>query len=249
MKRIVIIFSLLIATLSLYAQELTVKRMEVAPMDLSASTQQRNDRNGNACALVKVQLATPGARFEGNVIGDVEFKTGEYWVYMSEGSYMLNVKHASFLPLFVNFRDFDIKEVESKVTYVLTLLMPQAGPVNVDDGMRYLTLMVEPKNSRVTVDGKMYDADAVGSVSVYLPQGSHSYLVEAAGYAPEQGSVVIGSEKVTREVRLQSVLAHVQISCATAGAQIYVNNQLKGTTSWSGTLAAGNYQIEARLQG
>ena len=135
------------------------------------------------------------------------------------------------------------------MTYVLTLVMPQMGNVPVDDGMRYLTLMVEPKNSRVTVDGQMYDADADGSVSVYLPQGSHSYLVEAAGYAPEQGSVVIGSEKVTKEIRLQSVLAHVQISCATAGAQIFVNNQLKGTTPWSGTLAAGNYQIEARLQG
>ena len=249
MKRIVIILSLLIAAFDVCGQKLTVEKMEVAPMDLSASTQPRNDRNGNPCALVKVQLATPGASFEGNVIGDTEFKKGEYWVYMSEGSYMLNIKHSSFLPLFVNFRDYDIKRVEGKTTYVLTLVMPQAGPVNVDDGMRYLTLLVEPKNSRVTVDGQMYDADADGSVSVYLPQGSHSYLVEAAGYAPEQGSVVIGSEKVTKEVRLQSVLAHVQISCATAGAQIYVNNQLKGTTPWSGTLAAGNYQIEARLQG
>ena len=111
MKRIVILMLLIVSALSVCGQELTVKQMEVAPMDLSASTQPWNDRNGNACALVKVQLATPGARFEGNVIGDVEFKTGEYWVYMSEGSYMLNVKHASFLPLFVNFRDFDIKEV------------------------------------------------------------------------------------------------------------------------------------------
>ena len=62
---------LLIAAVSLQAQELTVKRMEVAPMDLSASTQPRNDLNGNPCALVKVQLATAGAAFEGSVIGDV----------------------------------------------------------------------------------------------------------------------------------------------------------------------------------
>lgn len=82
--------------------------MEVAPMDLSASTQPRNDLNGNPCALVKVQLATADATFEGNVIGDVAYSQGEYWVYMSAGSYMLNIKHKSFVPLFVNFRDYDI---------------------------------------------------------------------------------------------------------------------------------------------
>ena len=126
MKRIVIIFGLLIATLSLQAQKLTVEKMEVAPMDLSASTQPRLDKNGNPCALVKVQLAMPGASFEGNVIGDSPFRQGEYWVYMSAGSYMLNIKHKSIVPLFVNFRDYNIKKVESKTTYVLTLLMPQA---------------------------------------------------------------------------------------------------------------------------
>jgi formylglycine-generating enzyme required for sulfatase activity len=54
---------------------------------------------------------------------------------------------------------------------------------------------------------------------------------------------------VTERVTLESVLATVQVSCPTSGAQIYVNNQLKGTTPWRGTLAAGNYQMEARLSG
>ena len=85
MKQIVIILCLLAAAFDVFGQELTVKSMEVAPMDLSASTQPRNDRNGNPCALVKVQLATQGASFEGSVIGDTEFKKGEYRVYMSAG--------------------------------------------------------------------------------------------------------------------------------------------------------------------
>ena len=243
------VFLMLCVALGLRAQELTVKRMEVAPMDLSASTQQRNDRNGNPCALVKVQLATAGASFEGNVIGDAEFKKGEYWVYMSEGSYMLNVKHASFLPLFVNFRDFDIKEVESKVTYVLTLVMPQSGPVPVDDGMRYLALSVVPANSYVEIDGLEQQLDGDGTAMIRLSQGSHSYRVKATGYAEETGTVQIGADKVTKEIRLQSVLAQVRVSCPTPGAQIYVNDQLKGTSPWSGTLSAGNYLFEARLSG
>ena len=243
------VFLMLCVALGLQAQELTVKRMEVASMDLSASTQPSNDRNGNACALVKVQLATAGARFEGNVIGDVEFKTGEYWVYMSAGSYMLNIKHPSFLPLFVNFRDYDIKRVEGKVTYVLTLLMPQSGPVPVDDGMRYLALSVVPANSYVEIDGLEQQLDGDGTAMIRLSQGSHSYRVKATGYAEETGTVQIGADKVTKEIRLQSVLAQVRVSCPTPGAQIYVNDQLRGTSPWNGTLSAGNYLFEARLSG
>ena len=78
MKRIVIILCLLIAAFDVCGQELTVKSMEVAPMDLSASTQPRYDRNGNPCALVKVLMAMPGASFVSNVIGDAEFRKGEY---------------------------------------------------------------------------------------------------------------------------------------------------------------------------
>ena len=223
--------------------------MTALPIDLSASQHERKDLNGQPCALVKVQLATMGARFEGNVVGSAEYKTNEYWVYMTEGSYMLSVKHPSFVPLSVNFRDYGISGVQGKATYRLTLLMPQVGSMNIDDGMRYLTLIVSPADSKVTVDGQMQDVDADGTVSVYLSQGTHQYRAEARGYAPKSGQVTLSSESVTERVTLESVLATVQVSCPTSGAQIYVNNQLKGTTPWRGTLAAGNYQMEARLSG
>ena len=73
MKYLLLTICSLLLVMTAGAQKLTVEKMEVAPMDLSASTQPRNDRNGNPCSLVKVQLATPGASFEGNVIGDTEF--------------------------------------------------------------------------------------------------------------------------------------------------------------------------------
>ena len=118
------VFIALMAYGSLHAQKLTVDEMKAAPMDLSASQYERKDLSGQPCGLVKVQLAAVDAQFEGNVIGKTEYKTGEYWVYMTEGSYMLSVKHPQFVPLHVNFRNYGINGVESKVTYVLTLLMP-----------------------------------------------------------------------------------------------------------------------------
>ena len=122
-KLFLIICTVLVSSLSLQAQELTVKSITVACNDLSASQYERKDLAGQACGLVKVQLAAEGALFEGNVFGKVEYKTSEYWVYMTQGSYMLRIKHPKFVPLDVNLHDYGIPGVESKTTYTLTLLM------------------------------------------------------------------------------------------------------------------------------
>ena len=124
MKRLLGLCWLLLASMNCLGQKLVVEGMETSTYDLTASTNRRLDLNGDPCALVKVCLACEGAEFEGNVLGDVAYKTGEYWVYMSAGSYMLRVKHPNFLPLMVNFHDYDIMRVEALQTYTLTLSLP-----------------------------------------------------------------------------------------------------------------------------
>ena len=79
--------------------------MTASSFDLSASQYERKDLAGQACGLVKVQLAEEGAKFEGNVFGNVEYKTGEYWVYMTQGAYMLRIKH----PKFVLFQESKVR--------------------------------------------------------------------------------------------------------------------------------------------
>ena len=107
---------------ALMAQELTVKSFREADHDLTARTQTRKDMNENYCALLKVQLVASEAQFDGNVIGDVAFKNNEYWVYMAQGSKRLKVYHQDFLPLEVTFSDYGINHLESRCTYVLTIL-------------------------------------------------------------------------------------------------------------------------------
>ena len=163
--------------------------LTAAPMDLSASQYERKDLAGQACGLVKVQLATPGAQFEGNVIGKADYKTGEYWVYMSEGSYMLSVKHPSFIPLSVNFRDYGITGIEGKATYKLTLLMPQtAAPSQTQK----LTINYTPANALVLVDSKPYQGN--GHLDLTLPVGSHEYQIVAIGYGTVEGSVKLNAD-------------------------------------------------------
>lgn len=246
-KQQILFIICLFLTLSTQAQELTIKEMK-ATNDLSASTYERKDLNKNSCALVKVQLAAYGAQFEGNVIGDVAYKTGEYWVYMTEGSRELRIKHPNYLPLHVNFADYGVERgLMGKQTYTLTLVMPQTIATNVDDGMRYLQLTVEPANAMVYIDDQPQQLTG-GAANILLVQGSHTYRVEASGYLSETGTVIIGEQKVQKTIRLQSLQAQVTINCPTNGAQIYINDQLRGTTPWNGSLFPGNYAVEARLK-
>ena len=230
------------------AQELTIKSLAASPMDLSASQYERKDLAGQPCGLVKVQLAAMGAKFEGNVVGQTEYKTGEYWVYMTEGSYMLTVKHPSFVPLDINFRDYGISGVLSKTTYKLTLLMPSAMPDQMDAGASYLVMTVKPVNATVMVDGNLQQVTD-GAMRVKLSYGSHRYQVMAAGYASKEGTVEISSGRNKLAVELQSTMAQVSVNCPTAGVEIYVDESLKGKSPWSGQLPAGIHDIEARLSG
>ena len=178
------LFSLaLLLPLCVVAQELTVRQFQ-ATNDLSASTNRRVDLNDAPCGLVKVRLATAGATFEGNVIGNVEYKTGEYWVYMSRGSKQLLVKHPSFLPLDISFTDYGIRGVEPLTTYALTLVMPQATSAV---QTQKLIINYTPASAMVIVDSKIYRGN--GRVEIQLPVGEYSYMIAEDGYVPVDGTV------------------------------------------------------------
>ena len=184
----ILAFVMLLITLTIQAQELTIKEMK-ATNDLSASQYRRMDRNNEPCGLVKVSLATTGATFEGNVIPPVEYKTGEYWVYMSKGSRELRIKHPNYVPFHINFADYGIsKGVQPLTTYSLTLLMPQANnPIE----KQKLTINYTPANAIVLIDSKHYKGN--GRVEAVLPVGNHSYIIAAEGYESAEGSVKLTS--------------------------------------------------------
>lgn len=168
------------------AQELIVKSMSAAGNDISASQYRVNDLNGQPCALVRVQLATSGASFTGNVIGTPQFKLGEYWVYMPAGTKELEVRHNNFVPCHVTFSNYGIKKLESLTTYVLTLLMPQRGTATSVKTQK-LTINYSPANATVLIDSKLYRGK--GKIEAMLPIGTHNYIIAAEGYESVEGSI------------------------------------------------------------
>ncbi|WP_337487335.1 SUMF1/EgtB/PvdO family nonheme iron enzyme [Prevotella sp.] len=251
MRKILLSLVLLFAAISsAIAQKLTVESFKLASSDLTAQTQPRKDLNDKNCALIKVGLGLQGVQFEGSIMGNVENKTGEYWVYMPQGNRMLKVKHANYAPVMVTFADYGVEKVESNRTYELTITASGnvVGPV--DAGGNFYALTVSPKDAKVSIDGVLQSSSLDGEYSAMLPYGSHTYKVEAGGYISKSGSFTISNSDMTPiNVSLVSAMATVSVTCLTPAVSLYVDKKSVGMIPWTGSLKEGMHLIEAMKEG
>lgn len=232
------------AALSAQAQKAVVESFG-STNDLSAQKYSRDDLNGRKCALVKVQVIAQDVTFQGNVMGDVKEQSGEYWVYMTDGTKQLKVLSRSFTPLMYKFPE----PLTGGVTYVLTLTAPQsAAAASSRPKENYFLLKVTPANAHVFVDGTEKPVED-GMVAVALPDGPHSYRVEAVGYAPQQQSIIMAGKKETRTVELVSTMPTLTVTAASPQTEIFINDTRRGSGSWSGELFPDTYVVEGRMEG
>ena len=190
--RLTVVMLCMMCAVSTWAQKLTVESFGMIQGDLSARTHERVDANKMPCGLVKVQLAAPGATFDatGFVIGNVERRGSEYWVYMNQGSYLLQVDCPGFLPLNINLHDYGLKDgIQGKVTYKLVLVMPNTSAV---PKTQKLIINYTPANALVLVDSKPYQGN--GHLEIPLSVGSHEYQIAAMGYVMAEGTVKLSEE-------------------------------------------------------
>ena len=61
------------------------------------------DAEGHSCGLIKVRANNSDLHFKGNIIGDVENKVNEYWVFMPQGSKSLTINHPNYMPFSMAF--------------------------------------------------------------------------------------------------------------------------------------------------
>ena len=209
MCKILLSFFLLFAALSsALAQKLTVESFKLAGSDLTAQTQPRKDLNDRNCALIKVGVGLQGVQFEGGIMGNVENKTGEYWVYMPQGNRQLKVKHANYAPVMVTFADYGVEKLESNRTY--ELIITASGGTQVAQNQR-LTIRYSPSSATVLVDNKMVKGTN-GVASTTLPVGQHSFVVACDGYESEEGTVKL---KTSAPSNLQITLSKEASASAT----------------------------------
>lgn len=199
MRKLIAIILLLLIVGRVEGQDLAVKYFTLVPSDLSVQIQPRKDLNGNNCALVKVGIGLQGVQFEGNIMGEIANKVGEYWVYMPRGCRMLKVKHPNCSPIMVTFANFGIEKLESNRTYQLTLKVSNV-PQTVQQ--QTLTIRYSPSSAMVLIDSKLIKGSN-GIVKTTLPIGQHSYMVICDGYESEEGTVKLkGSSPSNLQVAL-----------------------------------------------
>ena len=91
LRAIIVVFIFLACNSHSYGEIFVTSEVSESPYDISARTEKRLDLNGMGCALLKLELPIENVTFEGNVIGNVNYTTNEYWIYLTDGTKRLKI--------------------------------------------------------------------------------------------------------------------------------------------------------------
>lgn len=246
--RIISIVFFLICIGTIYAQDIEVKKFEPLEKDQTAVTSPRKDINGTACGLVKVALKEPGAEFEGNVMGDVQFTGSEYLVYMPNGSKRLGIKHPDYLPTTIVFADYGTKRVASSTTYELKV-KTNKKKAKVDNSKKGMAVFnIKPSNAMLLIDGQIADGSG-GAYTLSLPYGTHYYTVKLKDFSINNQIVQIDKNVKNINVDLTEFFAKVAVSCDMDDVSVFIDDELMGNGSWVGGLIPGRHVFEVKKEG
>lgn len=205
-----------------------------------------NGRNGMPCGLVKLKSTFTDLSFRGQIVGNVDNKTNEYYIYMERGATQLIVSRPNVLPVKIDFPVYGIESIISKATYSIQIkdvkLNPKTNTISIDVKPRFANIFIDD----IPITTEINDN---GHYQILLPKGSHICRFEAEGYSPYVQGINIGKENTDLSVELESQLSDLDISCQTSSASIYINDSLRGIGSWKGKLPFGNYNIDIRKDG
>lgn len=241
MRLLISIFVILFC-INVNAQELTVKSFTEQTNDLTARSNPRDDLNGNPCALVKVRMAVNNATFKSMVIGDVDYRNGEYYVYMPEGAKKLSVYAPNYLVLDVKFEDYGVGMLVGKTTYLLVINKP--GEMEMST-LKNILFQLTPKDATFTLNGAKQNVEN-GSAKIQLPNGTYRYTVSSKYYQPKEATFTVTDEmnNTPISVNLEKAQSKLSVSSSPSGAEVFLNNKKVGTTPLTDyTVEAGKYNL------
>lgn len=115
------------------AQEIEVKKFKISINDSSAVKYPRLDLNDNPCSILKIESNEKNLVFEGNVIGEPEYRGDEIWVYVPHRSPRIRISHENYGVLRYEYP----KAIEFESSYNLTLKFVKS---KLDDKIRTLII-------------------------------------------------------------------------------------------------------------
>ena len=187
------------ATQIFASEPLIVDKLIHKTTDLSSSNAPK-DMNGNSCGLLKVITNDRSMTFEGSVIGTPEYRNGEYWVYLPQGTYQLKLKSDKNDPLLLSFRDYNIDKVTPKSTYELTFHVRDYDWLNMKD----YSIVQGPRLKKyamviVTLPGTSWTVGGMSTLD-YLKRMANVIAKDGDGWGDKHECTIL-AEKEDGEVR------------------------------------------------
>ena len=143
---IILTFIFLLSGIVSNAKELKLESVGFPSyMDLTASIKPRLDNNGRKCALLKIQFPHEGLKFEGSIIGDIDYDGTEYLVYVPEHTRYINVKYSGSRSLMIDFSEYEVNPIEGNRTYLVVISCPDDASVPKPDAAELKTLAAAKK--------------------------------------------------------------------------------------------------------
>ena len=241
-KRLLLTVTLLLGIMiGSFAQEMQVTSFRKLDNDLAAKRQgtSRKDNNGRDAALIRIVTPGRGYAFDGGsigIVGNVEYHSGEIWVYVPERAQKISITHEQYGVL----RDYYYSEpIVGGTTYEM-LLDPGVG--------RYCNITASQAGSAVFVDG-----DSIGVSPVanhYMTYGQHYVKAQTGRLIGERNVNITKDADTNIRLEMEDMSRnYVQVSIRVDDeAEIWYNDEKKGVGVWNTELYKGEYVIQARKE-
>ena len=248
-----------------YAQQLkvfSVESVEDDPFDMSANAKaatKKVDGSGDLYAILKITSDDVdddlrAYNFDFGMlksIVEVHDAEGEIWVYVQKNAKQVTITRSGYRT--VSRYDLQRTFESGKVYRMKISVKKEVASVGKGTLMFQITpakagIMVTYTNSD-GVESLFGATDEYGKVAKYIELGTYTFSVVAEYYHKSEGRVKLESKNGTHieEVVLRPNFADMELVAA-SGADIYVDGQKKGTSSWKGIFGPGTYQIECRRE-
>ncbi|MCF8232777.1 MAG: PEGA domain-containing protein [Bacteroidales bacterium] len=215
--------------------------------DLAARRYERTDINDQKCALIKVRTDLEGLKFNTNmgVVGDIERKEGDYWVYVSPNEQRIKFIKEGYISKTFSFP----ASIQSSAVYVLELTGTGQGEILGKDLVK-TTFRMNTSGVYISKNNAA-PTQATGEVAEYqLPKGSYTFTFSKEGYQDITRKITVEEEKVLditlEEGRQESSFklpGIITITSKPEGADVLLNNQKVGVTPFKDEIIAGQYDL------
>ena len=196
MKKVVILLAFCFFIQFIYAQRIFVHSFRLDDKDLTANTSGTIvfDHNSQKCALIKIETTQKGFSFEAGsyYIAKTIQKTGEIWVYVSEGAKKLSIYHPEFGKLI----NYDIGQTLHKAkTYVMQLGIRSATESEYTIFYGAVAINSNPSLADIYIDNKL-----VGNTPQFISQlaeGVHTLKISRQGFIDYVGVFNVRASETT----------------------------------------------------